>query len=61
VDDEFDDLQGSSHNVIKVLAWHLPGGSDKKQEDTVRIANIETDIRIRLSTTLVPHKQSALV
>jgi hypothetical protein len=44
--DEFKDLEESGRGVIKVLYWHLPGGTEKSQEETpVKVASVLAEIQ----------------
>jgi hypothetical protein len=39
-----DELEGSGHELIKVLSWYLPSGTEEKQKSSVRIAGVPAEI-----------------
>jgi hypothetical protein len=40
-------LEGSCHDLIEVLSWHLPGGTDENHRKSVMIADAPPEIQTK--------------
>jgi hypothetical protein len=45
MNDEFENLNKSSHGLVKVLSWHFPAGIlENYKNTTIRIADVPAEI-----------------
>jgi hypothetical protein len=56
-------MEGSDRELIEVLCWYMPGGTEKDDENSLRIACVPTEIRTEnhLNTSLKRYRYTDLL